>query len=509
MNRRIQKECESTCEYILPDYMGDIRKVLMSRARVMPSGNFLSDGAVEANGSVEYEIIYADSENKLTAINTDSDFEVKIPADTDGCGGCEVECELSSLSLRVVGPRKISLKSTVRSEAILAESGAPSVMGDVFEGDSKIEEEKKTIIAEILKSALSEEREYAEEAERLSGVRGEDVEILTVSGSVRVTESESVDGGVLVKGEIIIVALVRTPDQPAIAIRRVIPFEEKVTVDGADAGMNSFAEGFVTSAICGVNEDEEGCALVLNAIAKYRAGVFANEETELVTDAYLCERETENKYSLFEYKELVGCRHFDLSLNFSVPKETVGCMDAAEILIMNAEPRSVRATLGDNGVVLKGEMLISGVACENNVDGTKTYIPIKLQQEFEQNVNIDCHIDDKCELECRIFSPYCDALLDAESVHVKVGLCGRILSERPRACERLSECTSLGEAECAASPSRITVYYPTAEDSLFKIAKKFHTTVAKLASDNAIDESVMMKGEGDALDFVGSRIIIR
>ena len=67
MDRRIQKECESGCEYILPDYMGDIKKILMSSARVVPSGKLAGGGNVEASGVVEYEILYADSEGKLTA----------------------------------------------------------------------------------------------------------------------------------------------------------------------------------------------------------------------------------------------------------------------------------------------------------------------------------------------------------------------------------------------------------------------------------------------------------
>ena len=507
MNRRIEKECESSCEYLLPDYMGDIRKVLMSRARALPSGSFIADGAVEASGTVEYEIIYADSENKLTAINTASDFEVRIPTETDGCDGCEVECELSSLSLRVVGPRKLSLKATVSTEATVSESGAPAVLGDAFVGDFKMETEERSFFSESSVTVESEEREYAEEAERLPGVRGDEVEILTVSGTVRVTESQSVEGGVLVKGEIIIVALVRTPEQPAIAVRRVIPFEETVAIDGIGAGVDSYADGYVSSAVCAVNEEEDGCALVLNAIVKYRATVFENVEESLTVDAYSCERESENRYSELEYRELVEGRNFDVSLLFDMPKDSLGCADAAEILLAGAEVRSPRLSVGENGVILTGEVLISGVACENNVDGTKTYIPIKLSEQFEQNVNISCQNADNIKLECRAFAPFCEALLDAESIHFKVCVSGRALIERAHSCTRLCECNLLPDAVTAASPSRITVYYPTSGESLFKIAKKFHTTSAKIAADNAINESAMT-GEGDSFD-IPARIIIR
>ena len=495
MNRRIQKECENSCEYLLPDYMGDIRKVLMSRARVIPGGKFVSDGAVEVSGTVEYEVTYADSENKLTVVSADSDFEVKLPVDTDG--ECEVyeDSEILSLSLRVAGPRKLALRSALRTEITLSESGVPSVEGDVFEDGEEVESESRVICAEYSRFAESDEHEYAEEAERLVGVRSEDVEILSVSGSVRVIESQSVDGGVRVKGEIIIVALIRTPEQPVIAIRRAIPFEETVTVDGAASGMDAIADGYVSSAVCGVNADGEDAVVVVNAIAKYRASVLGNEDVEVITDAYLCRNETENKYTRLEYKTLLSCENFDSTLSFSLPKESLGCMDAAEIITMNAEVRSAQLERRDSGVVLHGEILISGVACENNVDGTKTYIPIKTQQTFEQNVNINCQIADNSVLECRIFSPLCEALFDAENIHVKAVLCGRILHEASNECTRLSECQCGRELSSFASPSRITVYYPTGEDTLFSVAKKFHTTVAKIAADNKIDESAMQGGD--------------
>ena len=308
------------------------------------------------------------------------------------------------------------------------------------------------------------------------------------------------------KGEIIIVALIRTPEQPVIAIRRVIPFEETVTVDGATAGMDAIADGYVSSAVCGVNTDGEDAVVVVNAIAKYRASVLGNEDVEVITDAYLCRCETENKYTRLEYKTLESCQNFDSTVSFLLPKDSLGCMDATEIIAMNAEVRSAQLERCDSGAILRGEMLISGVACENNVDGTKTYLPIKTQQTFEQNVNINCQITENSVLECRIFSPLCEALFDAENVHVRAVLCGRILHESRRECTRLSECQSGEELSSFASPSRITVYYPTDEDTLFSVAKKFHTTVAKIAADNKIDESAM---QGSASALSCERIILR
>ena len=104
MNRKITKECESSCEYVLPDYMVDIRKVLTCRARIVPGGSFVSDGAFEVSGVVEYEITYADSENRLTVISCSSDYSVTAAVDTEACDGAFAESVIYLFS----APRNLS-----------------------------------------------------------------------------------------------------------------------------------------------------------------------------------------------------------------------------------------------------------------------------------------------------------------------------------------------------------------------------------------------------------------
>ncbi len=508
MNRKVIKECESSCEYILPDYMGDIRKVLSSKARAVPGGKFISEGAVEVSGVVEYEIIYADSENKLTAISASSDYEMKIPVDSERCEGASEESNVANLTIRITGPRKMIMKVVVSSDITLSESAVIGVSGDAFESGEDIE--KATDIINIVygRNGTSGEREYAEEAERIPGVRVEDVEILSVGGNVRVMETESVADGVRVKGELIIDAIIRTPEQPAVAIRRIIPFEETVSIDGASAGMQSTAGGYVASAVCGLNDEDGECVVAVNVIAEYYATVYANESAEIVTDAYLKTCDTENKYSNFEYGTFENACNVDLQVTAKLPKDSAGCADASEILIMNADLRSYTAEPCENGVNINGEMTISGVACENNVDGTKTYLPIKTQIPFSQNVNINCQFDENSMLDCKLYAVMCEGAFDAEELHIKVVLGGKMTIENRCEIMRLENCRKAGDASFKVTPSRITVYYPSTDDTLFSVAKKFHTTAEKIARDNGISESVMARGVQSSVSDM-DRLIIR
>jgi hypothetical protein len=50
----------------------------------------------------------------------------------------------------------------------------------------------------------------------------------------------------------------------------------------------------------------------------------------------------------------------------------------------------------------------------------------------------------------------------------------------------MSECSLIGEREYSKSSSEIRVYYPNSEETLFSVAKKYHTTSAKIAEDNGL-----------------------
>ena len=56
--------------------------------------------------------------------------------------------------------------------------------------------------------------------------------------------------------------------------------------------------------------------------------------------------------------------------------------------------------------------------------------------------------------------------------------------------------------------SELVVYYPDTEDSLFDIAKRYHTTVMKIASANSLTESVFnAKGTKGCLGGIKKLII--
>lgn len=507
MNKRIKKENETSCEYVLPDYMGDIKKILSSRARCIPGGKYASDGSLEAAGCVEYEILYADSENRLTAINTDSDYAVRCAIDNETYKNSVVSDRVSGFSMRVTGPRKISLKATVESDIVVTSASAVSVAGDALDSELGPQKTTKVINVENYLYSAPLEREYAEEAERIEGLVGEDIDIIATSGNVRILEVMAVEGGVEVKGEIIIVAIVKTPSEPPFRITKTIPFTETVGVEGAEPGMSAIASASVTSAAFGANDEEDAKVIVANVIAEFSACAVNSEECEVVTDAYLLTSKTKNSYSDFEYATDLEQRREEIILTENVPTENLGCANLRSVLYSSAEPCDVTCKTSEKAVKINGKIAYSGVACEINEDDSISYIPIKHTSDFEHNVNLSSQKDASTQIKVALTPVICDALVDSDGVAFSAVLSCEVSAVKYKTLTKLDSCVVTEEISEENAPT-VTVYYPTKSDTLFSVAKKYHKSCASVAAANNLSDSVAAMGDDMSLSGVKKILII-
>ena len=509
MNRKIQKECESTCEYILPDYMGDIKKILNAKAVAVPAGSFQDGDLLVVNGVVEYEVLYTDSENKLTAVVTTSDYSMNVAVDGDNYVDAIEDSESVNLSIRITGPRKITMKSSVACSLTVVEENEIGVEGDVFDGDRSPECIKTSVEYEESVFATATEREYAEEAERINGVSADDIEIITTGARVKIIETRSVDNGVEIKGEIIATAIIKTPQQPPYVIKKSIPFNEIINIEGSSPDMLPSARGYVTSATCGVNSDADGAVIVVNTIAEFKAELRENKSTTVVCDAYLKEQETKNDYCAFEYRRAEGVQNSEIVFDMKMPRSEIMLDNVQSILSSNADIIVSEAEIGRGEVRFTGEMHISGIACEINADDSVGYLPIKFKLPFDKNVNINCHIPENASVEYTITPIDCQPSLDGENLYVR---CTAVVSVRlytVHKVDRLKSCELVEGARYTRNPSTVTVYYPLDGDSLFRVAKQFHTTPEKIAKDNSLTDSVMSTvGSSESLNGV-KKLIIR
>ncbi len=509
MNRRFQKECESSCEYILPDYLGDVRRVLKSSAKLIPSGQFNQEGSTECAGIVSYELVYSDADNNIASASFTSDYDFSFQIDGETHLSTYVSPSLAGYSVRLAGPRRVLGKASVFADVSIAESKLPTVSGTAFETNADIEKIEKELDSETMLVGESMEREYAEEIASLDEVSSEEIQVITSNAFVEISESTPVDGGVNIKGILVINAIIKTPEMSVFAIRREIPFDEIVKISGATQDMSAVSDVFATSVSCSTVDDGGNCKINANVILEMKSALFSNEKLGIIKDAYVKTRDTECEYVNFISKSHVKSGNESVAYSTKIKRSDVGLENLKDVAELVAEFKAPSVTFEGTTCKIDTDAVFSGIACEIAEDGSENLIPVKFTENASLNVNIACHIPEGASAQAKLSSALCELNADSEYIYVSCTPTFTYSISCDRSETVLSKCMLVGDAEYRGGLSKINVYYPDKNETLFDIAKKFHTTAADIAKDNNLNELTALDSSGFELSCGHDKLIIR
>ena len=486
---------ESGADYILPDYSGDIRKILYTECKVRPAGKFPDGGSVAFSGVVVYSVVYLDAEGKLSSASFTSDYEMSAKRSEEASEECYAAPRVASYTIRSVGPRKLSGKATVSSSVKVTASEALAACGSAFEHDARPEMAERVLKMQNILESEGTEREYAESLAMLEGAIADDVNVLHSGAEVSFDSAEAVEDGARVAGELRLWAVIENGDDPIYVIQKTIPIAETVPFPDVNAGMRFYPIADVVSLVSNVRADEAGSEVVLSAIIEYRVFGEYNEEIRAIKDAYLKNAKTENEYKDYRYSELVDLFRAQESVSFEAPRSELSSEVIREIVYLDAEPKIESAVCEGGAVSLSGEMKFSGIATEITEEGGVAYSPIRLSLPFSKAFKCSSAREEHAA-ECNLSCSRCGAVIDGERVEISCSLEG-VITVSDRKSERILSSSNVIDDELNEHPGRVTVYYPEPGETLFSVAKKFHASVEKVALDNALDVETASSGDSD------------
>lgn len=488
--RAISRELftEVACDYVLPDYLGEVRKILYTEARAMPLPTYMNGEEASASGGVRFRMVYTDDEGQLASVEFSEDYEVRERIMIEGRGEVSAKTAVEGSSMRLLGPRKISAKARVAVELMLLTEEDVEPLGTALEeGEPELAE--RTV--EVLERAISEscEREYAEALCELEGAIADEVRVIYESALPAVTECRPSEGEVWVSGEHRVCALISVGDGPACLYKKAIPFAETLTLEGAREGMTASVGILTPSLKINVTPTDTGSSAVVSLIAEYTAEVCGNGELTLVTDGYMTDREVACEYGDIELARLLDAGRAADSIHCTLAAEELSLESPSEILYLTAEPRVKSVETTPDAVKILAEIRFSGIACE--INGEKTaYAPIRHTAEWQLDMPV--RTEAGCTLMPRVSLSATSALgrVGDEGVELSADLCAELRLVASESYRHLCRIDAVGEAECR-DKGRIFVYYPDGEDTLFSVARRFHTTPRRIAIDNSLTEATL------------------
>ena len=504
-----EHSCESACDYSLPDYKSDLRRVLYSKAEVIPAASFIDSGEVCYSGVVSYSIVYLNGENELEGLEITSDYDGSVRFEGDGAECASVDTRAVNYSLRLVGPRKLQARANLSSEITLGESVCHEIGGDAFKNADTLQLSYSQFKVGRVRSFLSEERELAAKIGEVEGAIVDEIRVIHSSASARVTDAVLTVGGVELKGSVSVNSLLQVRDEAPMKLSAVIPFEETVSAEGLTDESSIFAEGRISSVKVEVNPDEFGCEITADVIAELSVTAHENTEVRAVDDAYLTDGYADCEYEDFAYDECLASICETVHAEGIAERAALGLAGARDIVLSDAVPKLQAEIDGDGTVRAVGEIKFSGIASEVGEGGELSFVSFKHSIPYEKKIGSISSGEGNVRCECRVAPLGVAVDIDKGQLCFSCDAAVSVFA-REKKSTRLLTSMKLREIDGGGrSASRVTVYYPDSTDSLFGIAKKFRTTVRDIAVDNALTESVASREcEAGALSGI-KRLIIK
>ncbi len=487
MRAKYQKETgapgvvvESHGEYHLPDYAGDMRKILCASARVVPAGKFVGGADIQFGGTVQYDFWYLDGENKLTHESFSTDYEFTCPHGGTGDGNAAVS--VAHFSLRPSGPRRITAKATlqakvhVREEAEYALENAPD--------EALLHTAQKSVLTGRMLFSKPYEREYAESI-AIPAAYAEGAEVSYSEGVVQIEEVQTEQDAVLVRGSYAVSAILMGEGLAPLRVSEAFEFNERIPAQDCTADMEATADGFFTSLTATLKQEAEGePSLRFHGICEFSCAAEKNEEIFVVEDAFL-----EGGGATVEAEPLVY-DHFGFAktmlrtVELSLPLcEGEGAMPHGifhtSVLLKNEAKEVIEGELR-----YSAEAEICALSYTCGEEGEMHYAAHKQTAPFSLSLPLNQALlpDGKISVDASV--GFCEGRVDDGAIAVRFLLMMRVSNRAQReiSCVRrvLSEPKSENLAPCYA------VYYPAPGDTLWSVAKKYGVSPASIATANRI-----------------------
>lgn len=473
---------ELASDFSLPDYQPEIKRLLRITATVSPADQYIGVGNAELSGTVDYHILYAGNDGALYCANQTGEYRFSCPIEMnerfDPSDGILCDCETIAESPvgRVVAPRRLSLKCRLRSRVrmygtrTLEERIGAGAEGACWQRLKKSAACARTFVGTSEAVTLGDEI--------LCDVSEQNLRVISAEGCVFVHEAEAGSGCVNCRGEAMLKLLTVAEGAEALPVAQIrkIPFSASVPVEGAEVNCECIASGVCTDLNITVEDGRILCEIAI----RLKARAQRNEEIEYTCDLYATNAKSECRYESIQIPQTVVCASGNVSINTVLSLEEAGIRRDAGIVDMSLTPLGLNPECENGKYVVTGRLRALAVLHNGEEYGAQEF-------EFPFRYEVEGEIREITDYDLKVTPLFCRARMDGERISVDSELAVAFATQSANLHSVLTEAT-MGEVigSCGAC---YTVCYPSPEDTLWSVAKRYHRAVSDVAQMNPLSGS--------------------
>lgn len=484
-------------DIIVPDVKPDITRILLLDGESWIDSAEAASDKVLISGTVRYKILYVsdDSEKPIKSINSATGFQysMDIPDTRQGMQ-CSVKCDIEHMEYEVINSRKVNVKAIVSLAGKTTDQVERQITQD-FDGLEGIQVLRNTI---CVNSYIGNSESSCAVGEILEIPTGKPaiLEVLRSDARVAAKDFKVTEDKIVALGELYLSTLY-IADNETRAIQFMehqIPFTQAIELAGVDDSSYCDIDYNLGEVICEALEDSDGelRQLRCEAMLGLYAECFEKKEVELVEDAYSPYSRVDIEKEELKLQELVSENESQITVKEAIEIDE-NSPDISELFNVLGKLSISGGEITDDRITVEGVVVSNVLYLAANEE--EPVLCASREIPFRHTLDVK-GVKDGMGLDVEMDIEHCSYnIISNKQIEVRfiIGLKTRVGREITvpvvvKATEQPQD-----ENRLAQQPS-VTIYFTRQDDTLWKIAKKYCTTVDELIINNDLDDSGELKG---------------
>ena len=471
----IVTECQ--VDYTLPDYLPEIRKILAVNARIVPALQYSEEGGVEFSGLCAYTVIYNDGDGKLSAVSVNGEYRLTGKKSERGRIPPYEETEVESTVCRLHGPRRLTLRSSLRSRVHTVEELAlPTVEGEGYLRLGHRTLARVTHLADTGEIAFSD-------AVTVPGTPPDSLRLLLCDGSLQVDEVRPGDGMLTLRGVAHVRLIAADEGGRPICLASHIPLEREIVAEGVTDEDSPLFDGCLSLiGVRSTGDGEGGTRFEIDGTAEGRVRLYRNRELSPTVQLYSPTFRTEVQRSPLMLEHLVGVMGGSYTVSGS--GGTVGDEPCGSLLDSTATATVRKITEEGGHPVVLGDVRIRHLVVGSPTEEVPAPCTVaEYSYPFRIEVPMTLSAGER-RYECTVRPVAVRGHLADGGYAADTELALSLAVFAREGMSVVSSVTPHPEEAYETPAGLVRVVYPDPEDSLWTVAERYHTTPAAIAATN-------------------------
>lgn len=502
LNQPIGEESTQTVvenDIIVPDVKPDIAHIVLLDGDAYVNSVEAASDKLLINGTIRYVILYIsdDPGQSLKSINTAAGFQytMEIPDTRQGMQ-CRVKCNIEHLEHEIINSRKVNVKAVLSLDGTVTNRLDQQIVQD-FDGVEDIQVLRRPVgVSSYIGGAVS----GYQVNETLEVMPGKPAVLELLRNDVKIIGKEFnvTEDKVIAKGELNISTLYISDDEMRSIqfMEHEIPFSHIIEISGADETSYCSVDFEIGDAIFEPAEDTDGELRMLKAdvMLNISAECYGRKEIELIEDAYSPRSGISLEKEQLNMEELLSETKSQVTLKDTVEID-VASPDISEVFNVLVKLSLSGSEVTDDRIFMEGVAACNILYLADNEEQPVycTYREIPFKQVLDvKGAKEGMKPNIEMNLEHLSYS-----MLSSKEVELRfvVGLETRVVNQVVIPAVSKAAEQPIDEKRLTERPG-IIIYFAQDGDTLWRIAKKYYTTVDEIKRNNEeIDTGVLAAGE--------------